>query len=215
MSRRWPGWHTLPGIEIAPLAEKARTGGEPVKQYSYVWDVPAQNYVSTCGWQVDPDGTVSVLGDGWEPIVEDGTLKGFRGLKGGRVEELVQISALVVPGGEIQRTPSLTIGLPPEQIGMFRRGDSMADGINIETDHTDASISIGFVNEDGSWTSIAWGVTRESAASTITLIRERHGEPMAEWTADPGNAEALQAKTTEVLGAHTVFNCAHEENEEQ
>ena len=63
MSRRWPGWRTLPCIEIAPLAEQARMQGELVKRYSYVWNVPAQNYVTTCGWQVHPDGTVSVLGE--------------------------------------------------------------------------------------------------------------------------------------------------------
>ena len=120
MSGRWPGWRTLPGIEIAPLAEKARAQGGPWKQSSYVWDAPARNYVSTCGWQVDADGTVSPLGEGWEAIVEDGMLTGFRGVKGGTIEELVQISALVVPEGDPPWTPSLTVRLPPEQIGMFR-----------------------------------------------------------------------------------------------
>ena len=133
MSGRWPGWRTLPGIEIAPLAEKARAQGSPWRQSSYVWDVPGRNYVSTCGWLVDGDGTVSLPGEGWEPVVEDGMLTGFRGNKG-TVEELVQITALVVPEGEPPWSPSLTVRLPPEQIGMYRRGDAMADGIDIDTE---------------------------------------------------------------------------------
>ena len=213
MSGRWPGWRTLPGIEIGPLAEKAREQGAPVKRYSYVWDVPARNYVTTCGWQVDGDGAVSLVGEGWEPILKDGMLTGFRGNKG-TVEELVQISALIVPEGEPPWTPSLTVRLPPEQIGMYRLGDTMADGIDIDTEAASASIVVGYYGDDGSFTSVGWGITRESAAAVIALIRERHGEPVAEFTADPEHAGAFHDDAAGAMDAHLVHTCAHESEEE-
>jgi hypothetical protein len=207
VSGRWPGWRPLPGIEIAPLAARAREQGSPVRQSSYVWDLPARNYVTTCGWQVDADGNASPLGEGWEAITEDGVLTGFRGIKGGTTEGLVQIAALVVPEGEPPWSPSLTVRLPPEQIGPFRRGDTMADGIDIETEEPHASISVGFAGGDGSVTTVTWGITRESAAAVITLIRERHGEPLAEFTA--GDGEAFHEAAMTAVG-HGVLSCAHD-----
>jgi hypothetical protein len=210
VSTRWPGWRTLPGIEIAPLAEKARAQGTPCKHFSYVWDTPGQNYVSSCGWQVDGDGTVTLLGEGWEPVIEDGMLTGFRGIKGSTVEELVQVTAVVVPEGEPPWSPALTVRLPVEQIGMFRRGDAMADGIDIDTEASAASITVGFYSDDGSFTTVVWGITQESAASVIALIRERHGEPLAEFTAGADSAEALREEATAAMSAHAVFTCTHE-----
>ena len=208
VSTRFPGWRTLPGIEIAPLAEKARAQGHPVRQSSYVWDLPARNYVSTCWWQADADGTVTPMGDGWEAITEDGMLTGFRGVKGGTIEGLVQITALVVPEGEPPWSPALTVRLPPEQIGMFRLGDSMADGIDIETgEMASASLSVGYAGDDGSITTVGWAITRESAASVIALIRERHGEPVMEFTAADGDAFHDAAMEAVDQG---VFTCAHE-----
>ena len=209
MSGRWPGWRTLPGIEIAPLAEKARTQGAPVRQSSYVWDMPARNYVSTCWWQADGDGNVTPMGEGWEAITEGGMLTGFRGIKSGTIEGLVQITALVVPEGEPPWSPALTVRLPAEQIGMGRIGDSMADGIDIETEEPHASVAVSFAGEDGSWTSVVWGITSASAASVIALIRERHGEPMAEFTADREHAAAFQGAAIDAMDAG-VFTCAHE-----
>lgn len=211
MSNRFPGWRTLPGIEIAPLAEKARTQGSPVRQSSYVWDLPGRNYVSTCWWQVDGDGNASPMGEGWEVITKDGMLTGFRGIKGGTVEELVQISALVVPEGNPPWTPSLTVRLPPEQIGMFRCGDTMADGMDIDADEERAaSLSVGFAGADGSITTVTWVITSESAASVIALIRERHGEPAAEFTA--GDGRAFHDAAMDAI-EHGVFTCAHENQE--
>ena len=208
MSTRFPGWRTLPGIEIAPLAAKAREQGTPVHQYSYVWDTPGRNYVSTCGWDVHPDGTVTPMGDGWEVIIKDGMLTGFRGVKGGTIEELVQISVLVVPEGNPPWSPSLIGRLPPEQIGPFRRGDTMADGIDLDPEGTGASISVGFAGEDGSITTVMWGITRESAASVIALIRERHGEPAAEFTAADG--AAFHDAAVDAVD-HGVYTCVHED----
>lgn len=210
MSHRWPGWRTHPGIEIAPLAEKARAQGEPWKQYSYVWDTPDQNYVTVCGWQVDADGDVSTLGDGWEAIIEDGILKGFRGQHGGTIEELVEITGLVIPEGEPPWSPALNVRLPPEQIGAFRRGDSMADGIDIDSEEPRASIAVGFQGADGSWTQAVWGITLESAASVIALMQERHGEPMAELTTDPAGAAAFYEASRDAVDAHTVYTCTHD-----
>ena len=208
MSGRWPGWRTLPGIEIAPLAEKARAQGEPVKQSSYVWDMPARNYVSTCGWYVDGAGTVTLGGEDWEPIIEDGMLTGFRGIKGGTVEGLVQITTLVIPEGNPPWSPSLTARLPPEQIGAYRRGDTMADGIDLDIEEPHASISVGFAGDDGSITTVSWTITSESAASVIALIRERHGEPAAEFTAP--SAEAFHDAAMGAIDSSGVFTCAHE-----
>ena len=89
-------------------------------------------------------------------------LTGFRGIKGGTIERLVQITALVVPEGEPPWSPSLTARLPPEQIGMFRRGDTMADGIDIDIEEPHASISVGFAGDDGSITTVSWTITSES-----------------------------------------------------
>ena len=211
MSTRFPGWHPLPGIEIAPLADKARAQGAPWKQVSYVWDVPDRNYVTTCGWQVDADGAITLSGEGWEPVIADGMLTGFRGIKGGTIEELVQITALVVPEGNPPWSPSLTVRLPAEQIGMGRISDSMADGIDIDTESPCACIAVGFAGPDGSWTNVAWGITSESAASVIALIRERHGEPLAEFTAGPEHAGAFRDAAAAVLDGHGVFTCAHED----
>lgn len=208
MSGRWPGWRTLPGIEIAPLAEKAREQGEPCRHYAYVWG-PDEHYVTTCGYIVTADGTVTVSGEGWEPLIEDGMLTGFRGVKGGTVERLVQVSTLVVPEGEPPWTPSLTARLPPDQIGMFRAGDSMADGIDIdEGGEQHASVSVGFAGGDGSITTVVWPVTSESAASVIALIRERHGEPMAEFTA--GDGRAFHEAAMDAVTGHGVLTCAHD-----
>ena len=208
MTSRWPGWRALPGIEIAPLAEKARAQGFPAKLHNYVWDMPDRNYVTTAGVTVDGDGTVSPIGEGWEAITEDGTLTGFRGIKGGTVEELVQITALVIPEGNPPWSPSLTVRLPPEQIGMFRAGDTMADGIDLDPGDPHAAISVGFAGEDGSMTTVGWGITSESAASVIALSRERHGEPMTEFTAP--SAEAFHVAAMNAID-HGVFTCAHEE----
>lgn len=210
MSGRWPGWRTLPGIEIAPMAEKAREQGSPWHQYSYVWDAPEHNYVTTCGWDVDAGGTITIPGDGWEPVIEDGMLTGFRALSSGRLEELVQISAVVIPEGTPPWSPCLTARLPAEQIGPARRGDSMADGIDLSEDGP-ASVTIGFPGADGGMTMVTWAVTSESAASVIALIRERHGEPTAEFAADAGHAAALHKITASGLAAHTVMTCSHEE----
>lgn len=201
MSNRFPGWHTLPGIEIAPLAAKARATGEPVKQFSYVWDSPGKNYVSTCGWTVDADGIVQPLGDGWKPITEDGMLTGFRGVKGGTVEELVQITTLIVPEGNPPWSPALTVRLPREQIGMGRISDSSVDGIDIEAGEH-AAITVGYLGDDGSVTQVVWGITRESAASVIALIRERHGEPMTEVTTPPEHAVAFSEAAQAAMDAH-------------
>ena len=207
MSGRWPGWRTLPGIEIAPLAEKARAQGEPCRHYAYVWG-PDEHYVTTCGYSIDADSTVTVSGEGWEPITEDGMLTGFRGIKSGNVERLVQITTLVVPEGNPPWSPSLTVRLPPEQIGAFRRGDSMADGIDIDIENPAASISVGFQGEDGSITTVSWTITSESAASVIALIRERHGEPIAEFTAP--SAEAFHDAAIGAIDSSGVLTCAHE-----
>jgi len=208
VSTCWPGWRTLPGIEIAPLAEKARAQGSPWKQYSYVWDAPGRNYVTTCGWTVDEDGAVSVLGEGWEVIAEDGMLTGFRAVKSGTVEELVQVSVLVVPEGEPPWSPALTVRLPPDQIGMFRRGDTMADGMEIDSEDPGAAVNVSFFGADGSLTSLTWGITSNSAASVIALIRERHGEPLDELVA--GDGAAFRDAAIGVGNAHAVFTCAHE-----
>jgi hypothetical protein len=216
VSARWPGWRTLPGIEIAPLAEKARAQGEPCRHYSYVWG-PDEHYVTSCGYQVDADGTVTLPADaGWEPVIEDGMLTGIRGKKSGTVERLVQITTVVVPEGEPPWSPFLTVRLPPDQIGMFRRGDAMADGIDIDTDGPHAAISVGFAGADGSWTTVVWGITPESAASVIALIRERHGEPLMEFTADSGHAEAFHDAAVDAIDANLVYTgpCAHRENGE-
>jgi hypothetical protein len=211
VSRHWPGWRTLPGIEIAPIAEKARQRGEPVTQLSHVWG-PDERYVTSCGWQVDADGTVSIPWDeNWEPVVEDGMLTGFRGKRGGTIEKLVQVSALVVPEGEPPWTPALTVRLPPEQIGMYSVGDSIADGIDVETGPEPAAcITLGFTGADGSFTSMVWGLTPESAASVIALIRERHGEPSAEFTTDREHTGALHEAALAAVEANAVFTCAHD-----
>src|SRR5208337_5179377 len=185
---------------------KAREQGTPVRQSSYVWDMPARNYVSTCWWQADGDGNVTPMGEGWEAITGDGMLTGFRGVKG-TIEGLVQITALVVPEGNPPWSPSLTVRLPPGQIGPFRRGDTMADGIDIDAEGAHASLSVGFAGDDGSITTVAWGITSESAASVIALIRERHGEPMAEFTA--GDGEAFHDAAIGAMD-HGVFTCPHE-----
>lgn len=212
MSGRWPGWRTLPGIEIAPMAEKARAQGSPWHQYSYVWDAPDHNYVTTCGWDVHADGSITMPGDdGWEPVAGDGMLTGFRALASGRLEELVQIATIVVPEGTPPWAPCLTARLPVEQIGPARRGDSMADGIDIDEDAPGAAVGIGFPGGDGGLTVVTWGITRESAHSVIALIRDRHGEPMAEFAAGPGSAAALHKAMGDAIAAHAVFTCSHEE----
>jgi len=210
MSGRWPGWRTLPGIEIAPLAEKARAQGAPYRQHSYVWGTD-QQYVTSSGWEVAGDGTVTIAGEGWEPVIEDGMLTGLRGIKGGTIETLVQITALVVPEGEPPWSPSLTARLPPEQIGMGRIGDSMADGIDIDNEQPGAGLCVGFAAPDGSWTSLTWGITSESAASVIALIRERHGEPMAEFTVDAEHAGPFRSAVMGAIDDGGVFTCAHED----
>ncbi len=212
MSARFPGWRTLPGIEIAPLAAKAREQGGPVRHFAYVWDQPTRGYVSTCGFQVDGDGTVTLPSDAdWEPLTEDGMLTGFRGRKSGLVEELVQVTMIVVPEGDPPWSPALAGRLPPEQIGMFRRGDAMADGIDIDAENPAASISVGFAAGDGSMTCVSWGITAESAASVIALIRERHGEPQAEFTT--GSAEDFHEAAMGAVDSTGVFTCAHEREE--
>ena len=212
MSSRWPGWRTLPGIEIAPLADKARAQGEPWKMHSYVWG-PYEGYVTSCAWQVGADGTASMTGEqGWEPMVEDGMVTGFRGKKGGTIEGLVQITSVVVPEGEPPWSPALTIRVPPEQIGMFRRGDTMADGIDLDTENPGGSIAVSIAGTDGGMTTLIWGITAESAASVIALIRERHGEPAVEFTA--GSAEAVHDAVLDLIGTTGVFTCAHEHPQE-
>ena len=119
----------------------------------------------------------------------------------------MQITTLVIPEGEPPWSPSLTARLPPEQIGAFRRGDTMADGIDIDIEEPHASISVGFQGEDGSVTTVSWTITSESAASVIALIRERHGEPAAEFTAP--SAEAFHDAAMDAIG-QGVFTCAHE-----
>jgi hypothetical protein len=207
VSNRFPGWRDLPGIEIAPLAAKAREQGHPVRQASYVWDLPGRNYVTTCGWQADADGNITPLGEGWEAITENGMLTGFRGIKGGTIEGLVQIATLVIPEGEPPWSPALTIRIPPDHIGAFRRGDTAADGIDLETSEPHAAISVGFAGDDGSATTVMWGITLESAAAVIALIRERHGEPLAEFTA--GDGDAFHGAAMDAISTG-VFTCAHE-----
>ncbi len=212
MSDRWPGWRTLPGIEIAPLAEKAREQGEPWKQYSYVWP-KHQRWVATCGWQVDADGTVSIPWDpNWEPVTEDGYLRGFRRADEEEIsEELVQITGVVVPEGTPPWSPAFTVRLPPDQIGMFRRGDSMADGVDIDDHEPHASLAITIAGDDNSVTQVVWGLTRESAASVIALIRERHGAPLAEGLVAPDGAEAFHDAVLDVMDKHLLGFWTREE----
>ena len=56
-----------------------------------------------------------------------------------------------------------------EQIGMGRISDSAVDGIDIDNEEPGAGLCVGFAGEDGSWTSLTWGITSESAASVIAL----------------------------------------------
>jgi hypothetical protein len=210
VSSRWPGWRTLPGIEIAPLAEKAREQGEPYRLHSYVWASPDQRYVTSLSWQVDAGAAASIPWDAnWVPVVSDGMVTGFRGVKGGTIEELVQITTVAVPEGEPPWSPALTVRLPAEQIGMTFRSDSAVDGIDIDGgEEPHASLSVGFAGDDGSVTSVMWAITGESAASVIALIRERHGEPAAEFTAADGTAfhDAAAGAITD----HGIFTCAHD-----
>ena len=211
MSGRWPGWRTLTGIELAPLAERAREQGAPCMYDSYVWGAD-EHYVTSCRWQVDADGAVTLPSDpGWEAVVEDGMLTGFRGRVSGMVERLVQVTSVVVPDGDPPWSPALTVRLPPDQIGLFRRGDTMGDGMNLEEGDACASVTVGYVGADGSFTSVVWGITPESALSVIALIRERHGEPSAEFTVASDHTEALRAGVADTLGAHAIYTCAHEE----
>ena len=211
MSHRWPGWTKLPGIDLAPLAEKARVQGEPWAQYSYVW-AHDQRYVTTATWQVDADGVVSMPWDArWEPAVSDGMLTGFRRADDPDViEELVKISALIVPEGEPPWSPALTLRLPPEQIGLCGPPGDLAAVLDVEADDACASIVVGIVGDDDGMTQVAWGITRESAASLIAMIRSRHGEPLHEVIVDPGQAEGFQDAAFDALDEHAVQTCAHE-----
>lgn len=49
----------------------------------------------------------------------------------------------------------------------------------------------------------------QGAASVIALIRERHGEPVMEFTAADG--EAFHDAAAGAIDGHGVFTCAHED----
>ena len=93
---------------------------------------------------------------------------------------------------------------------MFRAGDTMADGIDIDSEQPARAFCVGFAGTDGSWTSLTWGITTESAASVIALIRERHGEPMAEYTTDSDHAGAFRDAVVDAVGSHAVYTSAHD-----
>lgn len=199
MSSRWPGWRTHPGIEVAEMVKRARQQDETYRQRGYVWG-PDEAYVTAIGWQVDRDGTVSIPWDpNWEPIVTNGLLTGFRSVKAGTIENLIEISVLVVPEGNPPWTPALTARFPPELIGMFCTSDSMTDGIDIAADRNESTITIGFTNGDGGITMVQWNITHESAASVVALIRDRHGEPASEVTMGPEDAVKFHEQSQRAL----------------
>jgi len=74
-----PGAHA---ISIAAMAAQARDDGRPKKGLLVpVGDGPAFQAIAfqAIAYEVDADGTVSVLTEGWEAVVEDGKIIAFRG----------------------------------------------------------------------------------------------------------------------------------------
>jgi hypothetical protein len=206
VSRRWPGWEDLPGVEVAPIAEFAREKDQPFACFHVIaGQHGAQGAVDRFHLDVAPDGQVTVPGaeDDWEAVVSDGDITGVRTRDGSASLTLVRAPVVIVPSGERAHAPVVYASDPH---GLCVPTGDILDAIDSEAQEPNALLSVQVANEDGSRTTVTWGLTGDSAASVIALIRARHGEPLIEAFIDADGVE----KITEAAGPHLLMTCPHD-----
>jgi hypothetical protein len=203
VTRRWPGWEDLPGVEIAPIAEYAREKGQPYACFSVIaGQYGARGAVDRFHLDITPEGVVTVPGaeDAWEAVTGDGEITGVRTRDGSASLTLVRAPTVIVPSGEHAHAPVVYASDPH---GLCVPTGDILDAIDADATEPNALLSIQVANGDGSRTAVTWGLTGESAAGVIALIRARHGEPLAEALID---AEGIE-KATDAAGSHMVITC--------
>jgi hypothetical protein len=195
VTRRWPGWEDDPaGVEIAPIAKWAADNGHEYGGVSAVCGpYGAHQWVDRFWFRVTPSGEVSMptaeddTSAGWEPVIEDGRIKGVRCLAQPDlpVFTTVRVPKIVMPAEELL-SPALLAFTPLEGDSAVVGGDILnAIDASLEENGTmSAALYIMTCGEDGQVTNVGWPMTPESAASVLEIIRKRHGEPVAEFLTD-------------------------------
>lgn len=192
MSRRWPGWENLAGIEVEGGCNAARKQGtDYVIMRVMAGPKGVEGPLDMYPVAFHADGHVSIEGAGedWACVTEDGMLTGIRYVPDGILMRLVRALVVQVRSGEA--LPFLHYYVAAEKLD-----GSYADVIDAAIDCSDngnrtvsSALTIVSCPSENQLTSATWPLTPESASVLLSMMRERHGEPMGEMIADQEDVE--------------------------
>lgn len=190
MSRRWPGWEDLHGIEVAGGANAARKQGRDYVVMRVIAGPegvhgPLDNYPIA----FHADGHVSVLGaeDLACVVDEDGMLTGIEWTGSDEpVHTLVKPLYVQVPSGDA--LPFLHHYSAGEMVsGTFQNDIDAAIDTSPNADGSfPCSLTITMCKSEDMVVACGWPLTPESASAVAGLMRERHGEPVTDVMTSPG-----------------------------
>jgi hypothetical protein len=185
MSRRWPGWEDLAGIEVEGGCNAARKQGRDrvvMRVMAGPDGVNGPLDMYPLGFWAD--GHVSVIGnDLFEAEITDGMVTAITYPAEEFRATLVKALFVNVRSGE--SLPFLHYYVAGEQI----TGD-YADVIDAAIDTgeqpgaSSASLQITIARTEDDVVGAVWPLTPESAFAVLALMRERHGEPVTEVVTD-------------------------------
>lgn len=192
MSRRWPGWENLQGIDVEGGCNAARKQGtDYVIMRVMAGPKGVEGPLDMYPVAFHAAGHVSIqsASENWECVVEDGMLTGIRYAPDDITMKLVK--ALVVQVRSAEPLPFLHYYVAAEKLdGSYADVIDAAIDCSDNGDHTVSSaLTIVSCPADNQLVSATWPLTPESASVLIGLMRERHGEPMGEMIADQDDVE--------------------------
>jgi hypothetical protein len=187
VSRRWPGWEDLAGIEVEGGCNAARKQDRDyVVMRVMAGPDGANGPLDMYPVAFHADGHVSVLGnEDFECEITDGMLTSIFYRPDEFRATLVKALFAQVPSGDA--LPFLHYYVAGEQISSGNYVtpiDAAIDCSAEESGSLSAALQITIARSDSDVTASVWPLTPESAFALLSLMRERHGEPYVEALTD-------------------------------
>lgn len=191
VSRRWPGWEDLAGINVEGGCNAARKQGHDyVLMHVMAGPEGVHGPLDMFPVAFHADGSIGIEGasDDWECIVEDGMLTGIRYVPDDLAMKLVKALFVQVGTGDMPVLHHYVAGEMVEG-GSFTSVIDAAIDCSAEPGADDAMLSILLSTADDQVMSATWPLTPESARALLGLMRERHGDPAGELLTDRAAAD--------------------------
>lgn len=197
MSRRWPGWENLDGIDVAGgCAQALKQGVDYVTMRVYAGPDGANGSLDVYPVCFHADGHISVFGadDYLDCVVTDGMLTGIYHKDYKVTCKLVKCLFVQIPDGGAM--PFLHYYLAGERAdGTFANAIDAAIDCSPEESNpgenmrASASLTITLCPEEGKVITASWPLTPESGYAVLGLMRENHGAPAGQMMADLADLE--------------------------